>query len=154
MLRLIDMNSATCYYPWNLLSYECGLVLETSILRSQSSLLFYLGIFLMTCALESIFYFIFGKIQKLTTPNILQQILILNLATHPIVFFFFPYILEKAGSDIFTYIWTAELFAFVVESLILKVRYRYSWMIAILTSGLANLFSWSIGIWLQTQNLL
>jgi hypothetical protein len=148
------MNSAICYYPWNLFSYECGLVLGTAVGRNHSSFLFYLGVFLLTCSLESIFYFIAAKKQKLTHSKTIEQILVLNLATHPIVFFIFPLLLEKAGSDILTYIWTAELFAFAIEALLLKFRYRYSWTMAILTSGLANLFSWSVGIWLQTINLL
>jgi hypothetical protein len=148
------MNSAVCYYPWNLFSYECELVLGHQLFQNQSSFLFYLGIFLMTCFLESIFYFLVGKWRKLTIPKIIEQILILNLATHPVVFFVFPYFVEGAGSDVFTYIWTAELFAFVIEALILKYRYRYSWALAILTSGLANLFSWTVGIWLQVKGIL
>lgn len=148
------MNSAICYYPWNLLSYECGLVLGTEVGQNHATLLFYLGIFLLTCSLESIFYFISAKTQKLKNSKIIEQILVLNLATHPIVFFIFPLVLEKTGSRIFTYIWTAELFAFAIEAILLKFRYRYSWTVAILTSSLANLFSWSVGIWLQEINLL
>ena len=99
-------------------------------------------------------YFAFVKFQKLTLIQILKQVLVLNLATHPIVFFVFPYFLEKTGSDIFTYIWTAEFFAFAIEAMILKLYYRYSWRSAVWASGLANLFSWSVGIWLQTLGLL
>lgn len=148
------MNSAVCYYPWTIFSYECGLVLGTEVGQNQTSFLFYVGLFLLTCFLESIFYFISAKKYKLTNAKIVEQILVLNLATHPIVFFVFPYVLEKAGSDIFTYIWTAELFAFAIEAILLKFRYRYSWKMSFLTSGLANLASWSAGIWLQANNLL
>ncbi len=148
------MNGATCYYPWKLFSYECGLVLGMDITRNQTTFLYYLGFFLLTCLLESGFYFISGKIQKLQNLKIIEQILVLNIATHPIVFFVFPYVLEKAGANIFTYIWIAEYFAFAVEAIILKFRYRYSWKLAIQTSGLANLFSWTAGVWLQAMNLL
>jgi hypothetical protein len=148
------MNSASCYYAWNLLSYECGLVLGTEVGRNRTTVFFYLGFFLLTCLLESIFYFRAGQKKKLTPSKIIEQILVLNLATHPLVFFIFPMVLEKAGSTVFTYIWTAELFAFAVESILLVRRYHYSWTMAIMTSCLANLFSWSIGIWLQVMNLL
>ena len=148
------MNGVTCYYFWNLPRYECGLVLGTSISSNQVTFFAYLQFFLLTCFLESIFYFFFGKLQKLTSLKILKQIFILNLATHPIVFFIFPYFLEKAGSDIFTYIWSAEFFAFIIEALILKWYYHYPWKRAVWASGLANLFSWSVGVWLQAVGLL
>ncbi len=148
------MNGAACYYLWNLPSYECGLVLGTNISFNKASFAVYLQFFLLTCLFESIFYFYFGKLQKLVLPQILKQIFVLNLATHPIVFFAFPYFLEKMGSDVFTYIWTAELFAFTIEALILKFHYHYCWRKALGASGLANLFSWTVGIWLQTLGLL
>ncbi len=148
------MNSAACYYPWSLFSYECELVLGNILFQNQTRFLFYIGLFLLTCFFESIFYFPIGKWQKLSMPKIIEQILVLNLVTHPVVFFVFPYFIETTGGNVFTYIWMAELFAFLTECLILKYRYRYSWSAAVLTAGLANLFSWTAGIWLQTLGLL
>lgn len=148
------MNSAVCYYAWNLFNENCELVLKTSVLETDTTLGKYLFVFLLTCLFESLFYFPIGKKQKVSNSKIVEQVLLLNSVTHPLVFFVFPYFLDRQGSDLFTYIWSAELFAFLVEAVLLKVRYRYSWTWALRASGLANLFSWTLGVWLQTINLL
>lgn len=100
----------------------------------------YLGIFLKTCVLEAPFY----AMAFATRPmrRVLVALVLMNLATHPIVFFVIPRFFD-------TYLHAAlfsEAFAPLVEMAIavglLRKLSPAPWIL------LANLFSWQIGMYL------
>jgi hypothetical protein len=100
----------------------------------------------MTCLLEAPAYLAFGLWAKQKVPRLLIQIVILNLATHPIVFWLVPWLFEKAHQTTGVYLLLGELFAFGVEALILRKWARYPWSLSIVTSVAANLTSWWVGV--------
>lgn len=148
------MNPA-CFYPVNLLIDPlCAELSTIPIGESTSSFLFYLAVFGLTYLFETPFYLIFGRLQKLSYPKILAQILVLNLATHPIVHFGITTLGARLGWSISTYIWVAEAFAFSIEILLLKFLYKYPLKQATIAATTANLCSWSVGVWLQVHQIL
>ncbi len=106
--------------------------------------------FLKTCAYESPFYYLCFR--GLPFPRILALIVLLNLATHPIVFFVIPLLFSRY----FAAALFSEAFAPTIEValayLVLrrampgetraKVAARASWLL------IANLFSWEAGMFL------
>jgi hypothetical protein len=148
--------SAGCYAPDSVfqalvlpdsLSTVCLAVLTSDAVRSHSSFLFYLLIFSLTCLLEAPFYFAAGRLMGRSVRESAKQILLLNLATHPIVFWVIPFAMELLGKNIMAYVLTGEVFAPVVEALILQFWARYPWKYAWITAIAANLFSWWFGLW-------
>lgn len=144
-----------CFYPINLvLDPVCAELSSIPIGSSNSTIWYYIAIFGLTYLLESPFYFIFGRIQKLTVPKILSQVLILNLATHPMVHFGISALGVRLGWSITNYIWIAEIFAFSVEIFLLGFLFKYPWKYATMAAVAANLCSWSVGVWLLAHKIL
>ena len=110
------------------------------------SFLEYLPFFLKTFVLELPIYFLFLRTLK-NVPVILKMNTVLNLATHPVVFFIIPLILTQLNATYLHYLVVAEIFAPLVEALVLFKVYKISLGRAVLAALCANLFSWSVGIY-------
>ncbi len=78
----------------------------------------------------------------------LALILILNLATHPLVTFVFPMFGQGLGLNMASAIVLKETFAPLVETLILRRGSNLSWSEAAALAVAANLFSWWLGAYI------
>lgn len=142
---------AQCFTPWAMVAnqfieHQCHDIYAMIVSDVQFSLVEYLTVFSKTYGLELIIYFFFLR-QKYNWREILKINLIINLATHPIVYFGFPLLFSKLQYNYFQYLVVAEIFAPAIEALLLKKIYHFSWKIAITAAVLANLFSWTIGVY-------
>jgi hypothetical protein len=148
------MNKA-CFLPIEVINYffhssffssNCNDVLTLNAMVPKINFSLYIFIFLLTCFLESSFYLILIKNQSLKKK--LLALLICNLATHPIVSFVIPWIFSKMSKTYGESLMIGELFAFIVELVLLKVLWQQKWLNSFVISFLANLFSWSLGTYL------
>ena len=140
-----------CLTPWYLIYnlfannacseiYSSGLPSETMTLKD------YLPYFLKTFILELPIYALILKSQQNFTKNLAATSL-LNLATHPIIFILFPMVLPKLGDfNYLNYLVAAEIFATVVEALLLIKVFKLKIGWAVVSAAAANLFSWSLGV--------
>lgn len=140
-----------CITPWNLIwnlfnVHQCSEIYELTTLTEPFSFMEYLPFFLKTFALELPIYFIILR-QLKNIPTVLQINTVLNLATHPIVFFVIPIILTNLGANYLHYLATAEIFAPLIEALILFRIYKLSLARSLTAAISANLLSWSVGIY-------
>lgn len=140
-----------CITPWNLIwnlfnPHQCSEIYELTTLTEPFSIFEYLPYFLKTFALELPIYYLFLRNLK-NIPTILKINSIVNLATHPIVFYIIPLILMQLNSTYLHYLITAEIFAPLTEALILYRFYRLSPGRALIAAICANLFSWSLGVY-------
>ncbi len=139
-----------CATPWALLinffsNHTCQEIYESGLPTDMYSFGAYLPFFLKTILLEFPIYFLFlRKAQSL--PRLLLITLILNLATHPILFMVMPIVFSKFNLNYRQYLCIAEIFAPVIEGLLLKYYYQQSTRTSFWAALLANLFSWSVGI--------
>lgn len=141
-----------CLMPWSIFAHyfydlPCDIYYLAPAFDGNISLQEYLPYFLKTVALElPIYLLILLKLKN--WKQIFQINLLLNIATHPAVFFVISFICSNLNYSYLTYLITAETFAPVTEFLILiyffKIPAKGAWVAAIA----ANLFSWSIGVWL------
>lgn len=163
------MTAISCYYPLTIiegllstqnLSVMCSSELESSMLMHNISWLSYLFILFLTILLEYPFFLFFkflkNKKDKIwDVRDLIKSSLILtialNLATHPLVIWFFSFLSEKLSLNVLHYVAGAEAFAYLVEILLLRFVYRFSWKGSILASTLANTWSWTFGVWCQTK---
>jgi len=145
-----------CFSPWALVQWElsshylkdsCTLALDLPAISQMISLPVYLKLFATTCLLEAPYYY-FGAPTSITRNKRLVQIILLNLATHPIVTWLFPWVLAKWGSTYGTSIVIEENFAWITEGLILIGFYRYSWRRGFSLSFFANMTSWWLGLFI------
>jgi hypothetical protein len=152
-----------CFYPLNVFSYFFLSEPTASVcygdyqqITHQTSVTFmvYSIYFLLTLLFETPWYLIFGWIGQQKLLATIKQILTLNLATHPIIFWVIPYIFNYLNLSALSYIVIAEAFAFMIEMFILKFVFNVVWFRSFVTSLCANVFSWLVGVWLQTQGLL
>jgi hypothetical protein len=114
----------------------------------------YALIFLINCLLEAPAYGVAGRILGRSPQTILAQIVGLNLATHPAVYFVLPALAEKQGWTLLTQASISEAFAFITEALLLRAVWHYPLRSAVAASLLANLSSWWIGTYLSDAGLL
>lgn len=140
-----------CVTPWNLVwnyfnPHQCAEIYTITTLSEPITFTQYLPYFLKTFILELGVYYLFLKNRK-SLVEMLQIDLILNLATHPVVFFLIPIIIMQFGATYLNYLVIAEVFAPLTEALILGYFYKISYSRAFLAAIAANLFSWSIGIY-------
>lgn len=140
-----------CLTPWNLIwnafhPHQCSEIYGLTYLSEPFSFTQYLPYFLKTFILELPVYFLFFKCFK-KIPKILEMNFILNLSTHPVVFFVIPYILMKLEGNYLNYLVVAEIFAPLTEALILTYVYKINVRFAFTAAILANLFSWSVGVY-------
>ena len=158
------MSFEFCYSPLSLMAW---LIKDSSLPQSCLSILQqpsefpqvngtdYIQYFVTTCALEAPIYaliFAFsGRLKnfKMNSLNpLFRALLFCNLATHPIVCFGIPGILEKTGGSYGLGLLIGEIFAPLTEAFILCKFFRIHPRSAILGSIFANLFSWWSGIYL------
>lgn len=149
------MDDLNCYSPLAILtalfspkslSLVCAVGLSQATYFSAMRLPRYLVYFAVTCLLEAPFYI--GGARQLSPARTLKQILWLNLSTHPLVTFAFPFLFSLAHRQEIQTILTSELFAWTVEAMILRWAYGYSQARALVLSLTANLFSWGMGPYL------
>src|SRR5580704_15150772 len=83
------------YFASNLLQPDCFWILKTAPRPADVTLEYYLLIFLITCLLEAPFYFwcLTGR----SLGSKISATVLLNLATHPVVYFAFPRLVAMAG---------------------------------------------------------
>jgi hypothetical protein len=163
------MVPESCYSPWGLVHYYlsslsdptlgsticpiiCKEALETmSEIPPNVTLGAYLVIFGLTCLLESPFYFwtVRDKQQKgkALLKSGLGSVLLCNLATHPAVYFLFPLFGANFALRYVDVLMLAEIFAPIVEALVLILVWKISWKRAFIGMVAANLFSWWVGIY-------
>jgi len=110
----------------------------------------YLKALALTLVLEWPVYFLFLK-NRWKIPRISWVVLVINLLTHPAVWFFWPWVLESGflhGRVSFGgYVAIAEIFAPTIEALALW-KMKVPLQRAILAAICANLFSWGVGAWI------
>lgn len=140
-----------CITPWNLLwnffnAHQCSEIYELSTLNEPFTFIEYLPFFLKTFVLELPIYFLFFRTLK-NIPALLKMNSVLNLATHPAVFFVIPIILTELNATYLHYLLVAEIFAPVIEALILHKFYKLGLGRSFAAAVCANLFSWSLGIY-------
>jgi len=143
-----------CYSPWSILKYffyhgglddVCWTILQSPTTSGEGNLIAYVAVFLLTCSLEAPIYFLAAHKWKFKPHQTLHQILVLNLATHPLVYWVFPRVMEALEWRAAYMVTSAEVFAIVTEALLLKYCWKYSWRWAWGASLIANLFSWWAG---------
>jgi hypothetical protein len=131
------------------LAFNCDLVLRPPPTPGVApNFVTYLELFATTCALEAVIYWpAFAWLQpasKWSTRT--KAILGVNLATHPAVVFLLPLLAARLEISYACYLASAEIFATVIEALLLRWVFRFSMQTAFIVSIVANLFSWWIGL--------
>jgi len=150
------MSVYDCLTPWAVVinqfaQHSCGDIYASPLANDSFSFFEYLPFFLKTMLLEfPIYYFFLRKAYRL--DKILLINFLINLATHQIIFLAMPSVFIKLDFNYYQYLMIAEIFAPTVEALLLRFAYKLNWKTAILASVLANLFSWTVGIyWRQLK---
>jgi hypothetical protein len=127
------------------MAFLCKVMLMSSESIPSMTLLSYLVIFGWTCALEAPWYLFGLRHLRVSWPRSIFILLFANLATHPLVTFVFPRISQALGLTLGWGIFAEEIFAPVVEAIVIRKIAKISWPWAILISIAANLFSWWVG---------
>lgn len=139
-----------CEYPEILLIYflnpaklpaSCQLQLSWLAVAETFSLSYFLYFF-ATLILEGPIYWIFLRPAKWWKPFLLG-----NLLTHPLVFFFFPWMASKLDWTHAVDLGVSQIFAWVVEGIVVGVFLKGNFKKGFLVSFIANLFSWRFGAW-------
>lgn len=141
-----------CLTPWYLIynlfaDNACSEIYSSGLPSDAMTLTEYLPYFIKTFILELPIYALILKSQQNFTKNLAATSL-LNLATHPIIFILFPMVLPKLGDfNYLNYLVAAEIFAPLVESLLLIKVFKLKIGWAVVSAAAANLFSWSLGVY-------
>jgi hypothetical protein len=138
-----------CTGPMGLFSATCEELLRTPIQDRAYPAEQWGFAFFLTIALEAPIYWL-GLRTKLSLRRIAAVILILNLLTHPAVWYLWPRWAFRAGWDFRTYALACEIFAPALEAFTLILGFKIPPGRAVVTSILANLCSWWIGAWIQS----
>lgn len=125
----------------------CRILLEPPMSVNFPAWRTYLGLFGITCILEGPIYWAFFR-SLLSTKRILQAILLLNLATHPLVTWGYPWIFMSRKFLVRDYLLAAEFSAIAIEALLLMTIFKTGKGRALLSSFAANLFSWWTALYL------
>lgn len=148
--------TASCYAPPALLTYFLNLAGSdpncTSILQAPAEithipLALYLTVFLLTCFLESPFYWAVLAKKASPTGSRISAIFLCNLATHPAVCFLIPYLVFLGHGTYAASNAIGEIFAPAVEAFLLIRFWKVFWRPAVAFSIAANLFSWWAGVY-------
>ena len=140
----LSLSQVLLYSPS--VSEKCEFILNSQTKITTVSFTEYSMFFFMTCALEFLFYFI--ALNKMSFRHRIFAILICNTITHPMVYFFFPWIFSVMKLEYKFYLLFAEVFAPAVEALFLVTIYTQRVKRAMVFMALANLFSWAVGAFL------
>ena len=119
--------SSFCYTPpalllsWINSNSPCDHILGQASEFYWTGILVYLKYFLLTCALESPFYFFAIKSRKNSDhkaqlKGYVSSVFLCNFATHPIVCFLIPWLLSLVGGTYGQSLTIGEIFAPVVEA--------------------------------------
>jgi hypothetical protein len=108
----------------------------------------YLLVFLLTCLLESPFYFFLLKSYKPFYRQPLLALFIANLSTHPMVCFGIPALVAHYGGSYGVSNSIGEVFAPTLEALLLWRVWKVPAAQAIAGAIVANVFSWWVGVYL------
>lgn len=141
-----------CLMPWSILinffvDHQCDVYYLAPAFDGSFPFSMYLPYFLKTLLLELPIYYFFLRNLR-TWKEIVLINLNLNLATHPILFYGISALCSSYQSSYLTYLISAEIFAPLVETLLLIFVYKVNYKKAITAAVIANLISWSVGIWL------
>lgn len=145
-----------CNLPHSLLLYlfstknvppECLRYLTTSSLDGVYgvSATTYVLFFLLTVALEAPIYWYFLRDRITPASRWVAALFCINLCTHPLAILGFPQFFALAGDTKLTALVATEVFAPVVEGLVLWKLLNIPPRVAFVASVAANLFSWEMG---------
>ncbi len=143
-----------CFYPATLFMYAlrhsgvqtlCTDILQRFAFAGHYSLATYLVYFAVTYALELPAYWFFLR-NDFSFLKIARLTLVVNILTHPIVFWIFPRIALMQQWNTLTYLLAAEFFAFAVEAAALVWLYNVKAPQAIAGALIANIVSWQLGL--------
>jgi hypothetical protein len=125
--------------------FACKIGLLSSDEVTVHSLSLYFYIFFMTCALEAPFYISYLMFRKLGLLRSTQILILCNLATHPLVTFGFPWLAQSFNWNTAQSSLAKEIFAPLVESLLIRRLGKLGWTESFALGVAANLFSWWVG---------
>ncbi len=103
----------------------------------------YLGAFGLTLLLEFPFYFF--ALGKMPFRRKLMVLLLANLATHPAIYFLFPWLGSLLNVNYQNYLLFAEVFVPLVEAFLIIKFWKVPIVKGLFWMLLANLASWWIG---------
>ena len=126
----------------------CLAALEMDVSIPDVSLPVYFCFFLLTCVLEAPIYFFIARKNGVAWAGAFSQVLGLNLASHPFVFFVVPHLIAHVQQNTAVMILIGECFAILIEALLLRLCWRYVMPKAAITSLVGNLISGGLGIFL------
>jgi hypothetical protein len=135
-----------CYLPWVLLfpllgGEMCLLTVNDPLPRVLPSFTVYIAAFFLTFLIETVVMMI---IWRRSSRKLALAVLLANVSTHPFAVFIW---LPKAAALHLSARWTiigAELVIPLVESLIYKRILSGSFVKSVISSIIANFFSWSL----------
>ncbi len=88
--------------------------------------------------------------RQLGMAKTLGVIVIVNLATHPVVTWTFPWIFSHSALLTRDYLLVSEAFAVLIEALLLIRIYGFQYSKALSVSFFANIFSWWAGLYIAS----
>jgi hypothetical protein len=132
----------------------CAAIQNDEASATSTAFPVYVAVFAVNALLEAPAYGFAGYLNKQAPVAILRQILVLNIATHPAVFYLFPLLASRLGWTLLTLTGASEAFAIVVEAALLKLVWNFSWLAAAFASLAANLTSWWVGAYLMEAGFL
>ena len=136
------------FYTNRSLDLECTVLLSSAEAPIPMSFTTYATTFVLTCGLEALVYLPILLLKKNKLARSLALVLILKLATHPLVTFVFPVAGAALGLGTAAAIIIKESFAPLVEALILRRGSNLSWTASAALAVTANLFSWWLGAYI------
>lgn len=143
-----------CYTPYSIFEFflkpeamneACQALLGSPAWPPVMNFTEYALLFAIVCALEAPLYL---NIRSLSWRMRFAALIKLNLATHPLITYAWPLLLNHYQVSTASLILSGEFFAFVTEMLLLYFGFKVSLKTAFIFSLLANLFSWSFGLYL------
>jgi hypothetical protein len=126
-------------------SLACIQELGTVVALSWLPLSLYWGYLLSTLLIELPFYLSFGLWYGQGATRALKLLVLANLATHPLVCYFFPALAAVLGWRFSTGYLVSEIFALVAEALVIRWYLLTPWWSCVALSVAANLTSWWLG---------
>lgn len=150
------IDGASCYTPLGVVGYffspdKLSLMCKINLSSvggelAQVTFASYLVVFLTTNLLEAPFYYLaFHK-----NPNAWRKaplaLIGANLATHPTIYFIFPTLAAKFQMTYVAMLLACEIFAPLVETVLLNRVAKIEIKKAAVLMLIANLFSWWLGV--------
>jgi hypothetical protein len=124
---------------------DCKIMLSSVESGSAMALNEYLRVFGWTCGLEAVVYLPLLLLKKNGFGRSLLVVIAANIATHPLITYVFPIVFESIGLGVASSVVMKELFAPLVETLVLRRFTNLTWLESATVSFGANFFSWWAG---------